>query len=171
MPPITAGGIDSGVETGIDPEGGLVTAYVYDPDGDDFTLVVVDYRDERCRAHPVMGPIIDHLLATVEPPISPLPTAPPRADLIGPFELASVAGRCPILRDAQGEIWELRLPYDYTFTTEGVLKILDVFGEVHAVECDTIAVNGRPTEDGFSVCMVGTPFEITRIVFVDPASP
>jgi hypothetical protein len=63
VPPITPSAIDSGVETGIDPEGGLVTAHVYEPDGDASTRVVVDYRDEHCRAHPVMGPIIEHLIA------------------------------------------------------------------------------------------------------------
>lgn len=64
VPTITPGGVESGVESGIDEQGGIVTAYIYDPDGDDFTLVAVAYEDPTCRAHPVMGPIIDHLVAS-----------------------------------------------------------------------------------------------------------
>ncbi len=62
VPPITPGPFEPGIETGIDPEGGIVTAYVDDADYDGFTLVAVDYDDPRCLAHPVIGPIIDHLL-------------------------------------------------------------------------------------------------------------
>ena len=63
MPPITPGPIEPGVETGIDIDGGIVTATIDNADRDGSTLVAVSYNDAACRAHPVMGPIIDHLLA------------------------------------------------------------------------------------------------------------
>jgi hypothetical protein len=63
IPPITPGPFEPGVETGIDPEGGILTAYIDDADRDGTTLVAVKFEDPSCAAHPVMGPLIDHLLS------------------------------------------------------------------------------------------------------------
>jgi hypothetical protein len=64
VPPIYPGPIEPGYETGLDPDGGLMTLVVYEADGDDGTTIVVDITDEACQAHPVIGPMIDHLETT-----------------------------------------------------------------------------------------------------------
>jgi hypothetical protein len=63
IPPITPGPIEPGVETSIDLDGGIVTAHIDGAEGGTNTLVVVDFEDPACRAHPVIGPLIDHLLS------------------------------------------------------------------------------------------------------------
>lgn len=68
---ITPGPIEPGYESGIDVEGGLVQVWVDDADRDGQTLVVASYVDEACREHPILGPIIEHLLADEVEPASP----------------------------------------------------------------------------------------------------
>jgi hypothetical protein len=50
------------VDPRIDRQAGLVTAYFDDP-AEGRTLVAVDYADPTCESQPVMGPLIDQLLA------------------------------------------------------------------------------------------------------------
>jgi hypothetical protein len=65
------------LESSIDAAGGIVDVVLAGAGTFDLQ-VVADYRDERCRQHSVLGPIIDQLVAAQQPPLSPLPTAPAR---------------------------------------------------------------------------------------------
>lgn len=63
VPPIYPGPFEPGYETGIDEQNGLFSLFIYEEDGDDGTQLIVDYTNPFCRSHPVLGPMIDHLLA------------------------------------------------------------------------------------------------------------
>jgi hypothetical protein len=64
VPPIFPGPMEPGYETGFDPEGELMTVIVHGRDGENGTKIVVAMSDEACRRHPVVGPMIEHLLSS-----------------------------------------------------------------------------------------------------------
>jgi hypothetical protein len=117
LPPVRQDGVDA-LESGIDVEGGVVDARIFGEGGSD-THVVVDFREERCRTHPALGPIIEHLLNDLEPPLSPVPTAPVRFDLIGRLDLTQVIGECSTIVEADGTTWEIVLSPDYLQPYDG----------------------------------------------------
>jgi hypothetical protein len=60
-PPIRADGVDV-MDTNFSLEEGMVDVHIFG-DGDSYETVTLRHSDRACRAHPVMGPIIDHLLS------------------------------------------------------------------------------------------------------------